>query len=164
MKVLYCIPGCVCLFLGVVFLLLYRHNHVRQEASERSLTSQAWAKLVDTESRLEYDYDNRRKTVYYGVYEFDSVEGHISSASNFGYCSPKDIPGARGNMVKILYNPRDPAEFALPEEQAVSATIWPKFKKTGILLTVLGLLFTAAAIAVLLGFFDPILDSLMNQA
>ena len=156
MRALYLIPGLVCLCLGGVFLLLYRHMCIRQEASDRSLTAQAWAKLVETGSRIEYNYDNRRETVYYGQ--------HISSASDFGYLSPKDVPGTRGDMVKVFYNPNNPSEFALSEEQAVSKTIWPKFKKTGILLTVIGVLLTVAAIVVLLGFFDSILDSLMSQA
>ena len=165
MRALYLIPGLVCLCLGGVFLLLYRHMCIRQEASDRSLTAQAWAKLVETGSRIEYNYDNRRETVYFGIYEFDAADGqHISSASDFGYLSPKDVPGTQGNMVKVFYNPNNPSEFALSEEQAVSKTIWPKFKKTGILLTVIGVLLTVAAIVVLLGFFDSILDSLMSQA
>ena len=165
MRALYLIPGFVCLFIGGTFLLVYRHSRVRQDASERSMTAWAWAKLVDTGSRSEYNYENRRKTVYFGVYEFDSADGqHISSASDFGYYNPKDVPGTKGNMVKVRYNPRNPTEFALSEEQAVSDAVLPKFKRTGILLTVLGILLTTAAIFALLGFFDPILDRLVNQA
>ena len=111
-----------------------------------------------------YKYENRHKTVYFGVYEFDSADGqHISSASDFGYCDPKDIPGTRGNMVKVRYNPRNPTEFALSEEQAVSDTVLPKFKRIGILLTVLGIFLTTVTVVALLGFFEPILDRLLNQ-
>ena len=165
MRALYLIPGLVCLFLGAVFLLVFRSSRVRQEVSERSMTAQAWAKLAGTGSRPEYDYENRSHIVHYGIYEYDTADGqHISSASDFGYYDPKDIPGTRGNMVKVRYNPREPAEFALSEEQAVAKTIWPKFKKTGILLTFLGIVLTAAGVAAILGLFDSLPDSLLSQA
>lgn len=154
MTVFFLIPGVVCLFLGVVFLLLYRRSSTRAEVSERSMTGKVWAKLADTGSRTEYDYDNRSRTVYFGIYEYDTADGqHLSAASDFGYIDPKDIPGARGNMVKARYNPNAPAEFALEEEQSVSRTVWPKFKKIGMILTALGILFAAAAVAAMLGLF-----------
>jgi hypothetical protein len=95
--------------------------------------------------------------VYYGVYEYDTVDGqHISSASGFGYGNPKAIPGTQGNMVKIRYNPNTPTEFVLLEEQAVSGTVLPSFRKVGIILSVLGILLTAAAVAAILGLFDSL--------
>ena len=66
-------------------------------------------------------------------------------------------------MVKIHYNPKNPTEFALDEEQAISKTVWPKFRRVGILLTVLGILFTLAGVAVILGFFEPLFSSLLGQ-
>ena len=162
MRAFFFIPGVACLFIGVVFLLVFRYRTIEDERSERRLIAQGWAKLTDTGSRLEYNYENRSRTVYFGVYEYDTADGqHISSASDFGYGNPKDIPGTQGNMVKIRYNPKSPAEFVLTEEQALSKTVWPKFKEVGIRLTIIGLFLTAAAAALLLGFFDPILDSLM---
>ena len=157
-------PGVVCLFIGVVFVLAFRYRTIADEKSERSMIAQGWAKLVDTGSRLEYDYNNRARTVYFGVYEYDTADGqHISSASDFGYGDPKDIPGTRGNMVKVRYNPNSPTEFALLEEQAVSRTVLPVFRKVGITLSVLGILFTAAAIAAVLGLFDSLLDGLIKS-
>ncbi len=162
MNALYFIPGLVCLFLGGIFFLVYRRCIIADDESEHRLIAQGWAKLTDTGSRLEYNYENRSRTVYFGVYEYDTADGqHISSASDFGYGNPKDIPGTQGNMVKIRYNPKSPAEFVLTEEQALSKTVWPKFKEVGIRLTIIGLFLMAAAAALLLGFFDPILDSLM---
>jgi hypothetical protein len=165
MRALFFIPGVVCLFIGVVFILVFRYRTIADEKSERSMIAQGWAKLVDTGSRLEYDYKNRSRTVHYGVYEYDTVDGqHISSASDFGYGNPKDIPGTQGNMVKIRYNPLNPAEFVLLEEQAVSGTVLPSFRKVGILLSVLGILFTAAAVAAILGLFDSLLNGLIMSA
>lgn len=158
MRALFFIPGIVCLFIGVVFLLVFRYRSIADEKSERSMNAQGWAKLVDRGSRLEYDYNNRARTVYFGVYEYDTADGqHISSASDFGYGNPKDVPGAQGNMVKVRYNPKNPTEFGLLEEQAVSKTVLPVFRKVGIILSVIGILLTAAAIAAILGLFDSLL-------
>ena len=63
-------------------------------------------------------------------------------------------------MVKILYDPDRPTEFALAEERVISISISPTFKKVGIILTVIGVLLTTVTAAGLLGFFDPILGSL----
>ena len=62
--------------------------------------------------------------------------------------------------MKILYDPDRPTEFALAEERAISVSVWPTFKKVGIILTVIGVLLTAVTAAGLLGFFGPILGSL----
>lgn len=163
MRALYLIPGLACLFIGSIFLLIYRRICDQQDASERSLTGQAWAKLVDTGSRSEYNYENRSKIVYFGVYEFDTADGqNIYAASSFGYYDPKDIPGTKGNMVKVRYNPGSPTEFAVLDEQAISDKVLPIFKRIGIFLTVLGVLLTVVAIVAMLGFFDLILERLMN--
>lgn len=63
-------------------------------------------------------------------------------------------------MVKILYDPDKPTEFALAEERAISVSVWPTFKKVGIILMVIGVLLTALTAAGLLGVFDPILESM----
>ena len=165
MRALFFIPGVVCLFIGVVFILVFRYRTIADEKSERSMIAQGWAKLIDTGSRLQYDYNNRARTVYFGVYEYDTADGqHISSASDFAYGNPNGIPGAQGNMVKIRYNPNSPTEFILLEEQVVSKAVLPSFRKVGIILLVLGILFTAAAIAAILGLFDSLLDSLIKLA
>ena len=164
MKALYLIPGLVCLFLGAVFLLLFRSSRYKQDTIERNNTAQAWGRLVDTESRTERDYENRQRTVYYGIYEYDTVDGqHISSASDYSYHTLQDVPGTKGNTVKLLYNPKKPDEFILPEEQAAFKAIWPQFRKTGIGLTILGIVLTAAAVAAILGLFDPLFDTLLSQ-
>ena len=59
-------------------------------------------------------------------------------------------------MVKIRYNAKNPTEFALLEEQAVSKTVLPSFRKVGIILSVLGILLTATAVAAILGLFDSL--------
>ena len=162
MKALFFIPGVVCLFIGLVFVLVFRYRTNADEKAERSMIAQGWAKLVDTGSRLEYDYHNRARTVYFGIYEYDAADGqHISSASDFGYGNPNDIPGAQGNMVKVRYNPNSPTEFVLLEEQAVSKTVLPVLRKVGIILLVIGVLLTAAAIAAILGLFDSLLYGLI---
>lgn len=163
MQLLYLVPGLVCLFLGVVFLLLFRSSRLKQEASDRSITAQAWGRLVDTGERIERNYENQAHTVYFGVYEYETADGqHLSSASAFGYYDPKVVPGADGKMVKIRYNPNRPTEFVLPEEEAISKSVWPKLRKIGIGLTVLGVLLAAVAAAAIFGFFDPLFDSLMS--
>ena len=67
-------------------------------------------------------------------------------------------------MVKIRYNPNNPTEFVLLEEQDVSRTVLPSFRKIGIILSVLGILFSAAAIAAILGLFDSLLNGLIMSA
>ena len=162
MRALFFISGVGCFFIGVVFVLVFRYRTIADEKAERSMIAQGWAKLVDTDSRSEYDYNNRARTVYFGVYEYDTADGqHISSASDFAYGNPKDIPGTQGNMVKVRYNPNSPTEFVLLEEQAVSKTVLPAFRKVGIFMLILGILLTAAAIAAALGLFDSLLDSLI---
>ncbi len=101
--------------------------------------------------------------MYFGIYEFDTLDGqHISAASNFGYYGPNRIPGTQGKMVKIFYNPDNPTEFALQEEEDISKTIWPTFRKVGILLTVIGVVVTAVTVAAMLGAFNHLLDSLLS--
>ena len=164
MRALYLIPGLVCLFLGGFFLLIYRSSRIKQETTDRDITAQTWGRLVDTESRTELDYKNRAHTVYYGIYEYETADGqHISSASGYSYHTLQDVPGTQGNAVKLLYNPKKPDEFILPEEQAAFKAIWPQFRKTGIGLTILGIVLTAAAVAALLGIFDLLFDTLLSQ-
>ena len=160
MRFLYLIPGLACLFIGGVFLLVFQKSRGGQEAKERRFTGRAWARLVDTESRTEHDINKRAHTVYYGVYAFDTADGQqVTSASDFGYHSERGIPGAQGNQVKICYDPQNPADFALPEEQAITADILPKLRKVGIGLTALGILLLLAAAAILLGLL-PLLSEL----
>ena len=155
MKAMSLFPGFVCLILGFVFLFVFRNSRLRQETMDRNFTSRTWAKLVNTEARTEYDYNNRSRTVHYGIYEFDTVAGeHITGASDFGYAVLEKVPGG---TVEIYYNPDNPHEFYLPEEHAISKSTLPKFREVGIRLTVLGILLTIAAIAYLAGAFDWIL-------
>ena len=65
-------------------------------------------------------------------------------------------------MVKLRYNPGNPSEFTLAEEKAVTVSVWPKFRKVGILLTVIGVLLTLAAAAAMLGAFDSLFAGLMG--
>ena len=67
-------------------------------------------------------------------------------------------------MVKIRYNPNNPTEFVLLEEQDVSRTVLPSFRKIGIILSVLGILLTATAVAAILGLFDSLLNGLIMSA
>ena len=161
MLLFFLIFGIGCLFLGGVFFLVFRRSRARHETLSRALTAEAWARLTDTGSRTEYDIRDRAHTVHYGVYEYDTADGqHLSAASDFGYHDAAEIPGAQGRAVKIRYNPRHQEEFALTEEQAVSETVWPKFRKIAILLIVLGILFLAAAAAAGLGLLPSLLDLL----
>ena len=164
MRALYLIPGMVCLFLGGIFLLVFRSSRIKQQTIDRDVRGQTWGRLVDTGSRTERNYENRPHTVYYGIYEYDTADGqHISSASEYNYHTPQSVPGTKGNMVKVLYNPKNPTEFILPEEKEAFQEIWPKLKKPGIGLTVLGIILTIAAVAAMLGVFDPLFDSLLGQ-
>ena len=152
MRFLFLIPGLVCLFLGAVFLLIFRMSRSKQETEEQRFTGRAWARLVDTGSKIERDPKERAHTVYFGIYEYDTADGqHVTSASEFCYGNEQGIPGTQGNMVQICYDPRKPADFALLEEQAVARSVWPTFRKTGIGLLILGLLLILAAAAVVSG-------------
>ena len=84
MSGLWLIPGLVCMFLGAVFLLLFRYLCSQQEKKDRTIKAQTWGKLTGTGSRTEYDYKNRSRTVYYGIYEYQAADGrHYSAASGF---------------------------------------------------------------------------------
>lgn len=162
MSWLYLIPGLICLIIGAGFLLLFRYSNTKENELGHRVKAKAWAKLIDTECRIEDSYNNRTRTVYFGIYEYDTDDGqHISSASAFGYTSPDIIPGAKGNMVNILYNPDKPSEFVLPEEQEHTASILPTIRKAGITFIVIGVPLTVLAVAGILGLFDPILKSLL---
>ena len=163
MSWLYLIPSLICLIIGAGFLLLFRYSNTKENELGHRVKAKAWAKLTDTGSRIEDRYNNRTYTVYYGIYEYDTDDGqHISSASAFGYTSPDIIPGAKGNMVNILYNPDKPSEFVLPEEQEHTASILPTIRKAGITFIVIGVPLTVLAVAGILGLFDPILKSLLD--
>ena len=162
MSWLYLIPGLICLIIGAGFLLLFRYSNTKENELGHRVKAKAWAKLTDTGSRIEDRYNNRTYTVYFGIYEYDTDDGqHISAASAFGYTSPDLIPGAKGNMVNILYNPDKPSEFVLPEEQEHTASILPTIRKAGITFIVIGVPLTVLAVAGILGLFDPILKSLL---
>ena len=162
MSWLYLIPGLICLLIGAGFLLIFRYSNTKEKELGHRVKAKAWAKLTDTGSRIEDEFNNRRRTVYFGIYEYDTDDGqHISSASAFGYTSPDIIPGAKGNMVNILYNPDKPSEFVLPEEQEHTASILPTIRKAGITFIVIGVPLTLLAVAGILGLFDPILKSLL---
>ena len=45
MRALYLIPGLVCLFLGGIFLLVYRSSRIKQETTDRDVTAQTWGGL-----------------------------------------------------------------------------------------------------------------------
>ena len=163
MSGLYLIPGLICLLMGAGFLLIFRYSNTKENELGHRVKAKAWAKLTDTGSRIEDRYNNRTYTVYFGIYEYDTDDGqHISSASAFGYTSPDLIPGAKGNMVNILYNPDKPSEFVLPEEQEHTASILPTIRKAGITFIVIGVPLTVLAVAGILGLFDPILKSLFE--
>ena len=152
MRFLLLIPGLACLFLGAVFLLVFRMSRNKQEEEEQRFTGRAWARLADTGSKSERDPDGRAHTVYFGIYEYDTADGQrVTSACEFCYGNEQDIPGTQGNMVKICYDPQKPADYALPEEQAITLRIMPKVKKNGIWLMILGVLLTLAAAAVISG-------------
>ena len=162
MSWLYLIPGLICLLIGAGFLLIFRYSNTKEKELGHRVKAKAWAKLTDTGSRIEDRYNNRTYTVYFGIYEYDTDDGqHISSASAFGYTSPDIIPGAKGNMVNILYNPDKPSEFVLPEEQEHTASILPTIRKAGITFIVIGVPLALLAVAGILGLFDPILKSLL---
>ena len=162
MKALYLIPGLVCLLIGGTFLFLVRYSRIKQETADRNLKGKTWGKLVHTGSRSERDYQATH-TVFFGVYEYDTADGqHVSSASDFGYRRPDEVPGTQGNMVSILYNPDDPSEMALSEEQARAQSIMPQFRKTGITILILGILLTIVALAGILGLFDPLVEKLLS--
>ena len=163
MSGLYLIPGLVCLVLGAGFLLIFRYSSTKENELGHRVKAKAWAKLTDTGSRIEDEFNNRRRTVYFGIYEYDTDDGqHISSPSAFGYTRPDIIPGAKGNMVNILYNPDKPSEFVLTEEQERTASILPTIRKAGITFIVIGVPLTVLAVAGILGLFDPILKSLFE--
>ena len=163
MKVLYLIPGLICLLLGGIFLMVARQSRLELEAQDRDMTARAWGKLSDTGSRIERDINKMSHTRYFGIYEFDTADGrHVSVASKFGYHDPSVIPGANGDPVEILYDPQRPEAFVLPGEQAISRTVAPEFKSWGVKLTVIGLILTVAAIAAMLGAFDTLLAKFLE--
>ena len=67
MSGLFFIPGVTCLFLGVIFLLIYRTSLRKQEALDSGIVAQAWARLVSTGSRTEIDIKKRSHIVHYGI-------------------------------------------------------------------------------------------------
>ena len=163
MRAFYLIPGFVCLFIGGIFLLICRWSRIKQETADVNLTGRTWARLTGTGERMEWDYNNRSHIVYYGVYEYDTADGqHISSASEFNYHDLKSIPGAQGRMVSIRYDPENPAAFDLEEEQDITRSALPKYRKIGIRMMILGGLLAIAAVAAMLGAFDKLIAGILG--
>ena len=163
MDALFLLPGGICLLLGIIFLLVSRKGQAGQEITDRLLAGEAWGRLTGTGQREEEDFDNIMRTMNFGIYEYDTADGqHISSASRASYTNLKDIPGIQGDMVKLRYDREHPAAFSLQEEQVFSRSFWPAFRKTGIRLTVIGVIVTAVTAAALLGLFDSLLKGLFE--
>lgn len=163
MDALFLIPGAVCMLLGGAFILLFRYSRREQEDTDRRLTSEAWGTLADIEERTEEDIDKRVCTRYYGIYEYDTADKQrVSAAAAFGYYSPEDVPGAQGELVNFLYDPNEPTKIGFPKEREEALSVWPKLRKSGIVLLVIGGILTAAAAAGLLGAFDALFENLLN--
>ena len=158
MEMLFLIFGAVCLILGGVFVLLHRYTQAQYEAQGRDCTVESWATLTSTETRSEKGYNHRVRYVTCGTYDYVTADGqNISAESSFGYSGTESLPGADGRPVKIRYNPNNPVAFINPEEQEITGSVLPTFKKVGILLLILGCVFSLTAAAAWLGLFDALL-------
>ena len=157
MEMLFLIFAFVCLIIGSVFVLLHRYTQAKYEAQGRDCTGESWATLTGTETRSEMGYNHRIRQVTYGTYHYITADGqNISAVSGFGYSGTESLPGADGRPVKIRYNPKNPEEFIHPEEQVITGSVLPIFRKVGILLLILGIVFSLAAVAAWLGVFDSL--------
>ena len=56
MSWLYLIPGLICLIIGAGFLLLFRYSNTKENELGHRVKAKAWAKLIDTECRIEDSY------------------------------------------------------------------------------------------------------------
>ncbi|WP_297968053.1 hypothetical protein [uncultured Anaerovibrio sp.] len=64
-------------------------------------------------------------------------------------------------MVSIRYDPENPAAFDLEEEQDITRSALPKYRKIGIRMMILGGLLAIAAVAAMLGAFDKLFAGMM---
>ena len=67
----------------------------------------------------------------------------VRAENENGYGLARDVPGP---LVTILYNPNNPTEFFLPEEQASFQKSYPGLRRTGIALLVFGILLLVACV------------------
>ena len=146
MSLLFLIFGLTLVGIGVVFIIAFRAAIRRQEEVAQKLTTEGFAVLSGTDTKTDTDIDDHSRTVYYGIYEYDTADGrHISSAANMTYGDPADIPGTKGDRVRILYNSDNPTDFVIPSEQIAVADIWPKLRTIGIGLLAGGVCLTVLA-------------------
>lgn len=146
MGLFFLIFGVTLIILGISFLAISRFSEVQQPALNERCSVPTEAELVGTERRST-EWRHKIQVTYHGVYAFTAQDGvHYRAENKVGYARPDDVPES---VVSIRYNPDNPGEFVLPEEQEriANAQIIPGLRRAGIVMLVLGVpLMVAAAV------------------
>ena len=146
MSLFFFIFGFALAAIGGAFLAIIYYIKKKQNEADQTYNAWAEAELVDWVNHID-TFDERTHDTFHGIYTFETEQGmRVKTESDYGYGAPEDIPGP---VVKIRYNPADPLEFVIPEEQASTSSALPGFQKTGIGLLVLGISLLAAGVVFL---------------
>lgn len=137
MGLFFLIFGVTLTLLGVAFAAAMRFVGKAQAGLRERCRVSAEAELVDTVYRS-IEFSDEIRISYHGVYTFRTKDGrHMRAENEYGYSLPEEVAGP---LVTILYNPDNPAEFLLPEEQEriEKDQVLPGLWRAGIVMLILG--------------------------
>ena len=140
--------GVTLTLLGIGFLVIPQivGKHQAELVERCSVTAEA--ELVGNECRS-IEFTDDTSVTYHGVYAFQTDDGVSVRAENkSGYGHPDEIPGP---LVTIKYNPNNPGEFVIPDEQAsiAESQILPGLRRGGIAMLVVGVPLVIAAVVLM---------------
>ncbi|MBR3317568.1 MAG: DUF3592 domain-containing protein [Atopobiaceae bacterium] len=143
MGLFFLIFGVTLTLLGVTFLSITFFVARQRAGLEERCSASTEATLIDAVSRST-EYSNRVHVTQHGIYAYQTMDGmEVRAENENGYGLARDVPGP---LVTILYNPNNPTEFFLPEEQASFQKSYPGLRRTGIALLVFGILLLVACV------------------
>ena len=104
-------------FLGITFLV-----DKMMQSSKNRCTYECWARMVDTKRVRHSNSEGHDFFTLNGVYEYTIYNGQtVTAVSTIGYGGvEKNV----GKQYKIKYNPEQPTEFYVPEEESKMNIVW----------------------------------------
>ena len=145
MGLFFLIFGATLVLLGVGFVAICHFSEQHQSALDERCSVLAKAELVGTE-RQSTRRSHKIEVTYHGVYAYTAKDSvRVKAQNTVGYARSDDVPGP---VVDIRYNPANPGEFVLPEEQLriANAQVLPGLRRAGIVMLILGVPLLIAAV------------------
>ena len=140
--------GVTLTLIGLGFLVIPHIVGKHQAGLVERCSVSAEAELVDHECRS-IEFTDDISVTYHGVYAFQTDDGvRVQAENKSGYGRPDEIPGP---LVTIKYNPNNPGEFIIPDEQAqiAESKVLPGLRRGGIAMLACGVPLAVIAIVLL---------------